>query len=89
MTNWIWSISNWLSPFNDVQQFSMTEKLVHYVKLDMVIDEVTETLSFDQNNWLAPYIALNTKLSKKAEQFGKWQDYGERSKVSSFKKVSQ
>src|SRR6185436_13943565 len=33
----------------------------------MVVDEVTEILSFDQTNWLAPYIKFNTKLRQKAE----------------------
>src|SRR5277367_6250709 len=33
----------------------------------MVVDEVTEILSFDQTNWLAPYIEFNTKLRQKAE----------------------
>src|SRR4051794_30374993 len=28
----------------------------------MIVDKVTEILSFDQTNWLAPYIAKNTKL---------------------------
>jgi len=33
----------------------------------MVVDKVTEILSFDQTNWLAPYIDFNTKLRQKAE----------------------
>jgi hypothetical protein len=33
----------------------------------MVVDEVTEILSFNQTNWLAPYIAKNTKLRQKAK----------------------
>src|SRR5271170_3137750 len=33
----------------------------------MVVDEVTEILSFDQTNWLAPYIDFNTKLRQKAK----------------------
>ena len=33
----------------------------------MVVDEVTEILSFDQTNWLAPYIDFNTKLYQKAK----------------------
>src|SRR3954451_23645020 len=33
----------------------------------MVVDEVTEILSFDQTNWLAPYIAKNTKLRQNAK----------------------
>ncbi|GBC38338.1 uncharacterized protein LOC107456431 [Rhizophagus irregularis DAOM 181602=DAOM 197198] len=36
-------------------------ELQYYVKLGMVVDEVTEILSFDQTNWLAPYIAFNTE----------------------------
>ena len=38
------------------------QKLQDYVKLGMVVDEVTQVLSFDQTNWLAPYIAKNTNL---------------------------
>ena len=37
------------------------QELQYYVKLGMVVDEVTEILSFDQTNWLAPYIAFNTE----------------------------
>ena len=33
----------------------------------MVVNEVTEILSFNQTNWLAPYIDFNTKLCQKAE----------------------
>ena len=33
----------------------------------MVVDEVIEILSFDQTNWLAPYIAKNTKLRQNAK----------------------
>ncbi|GBC08876.1 hypothetical protein RclHR1_08450004 [Rhizophagus clarus] len=36
-------------------------ELQYYVKLGMVIDEVSEILSFDQTNWLVPYIAFNTE----------------------------
>ncbi|CAJ0838645.1 13078_t:CDS:2, partial [Entrophospora sp. SA101] len=43
------------------------QELQYYVKLGMVVDEVTEILSFDQTNWLAPYIKLNTELRQKAE----------------------
>jgi hypothetical protein len=43
------------------------QELQYYVKLGMVVDEVTEILSFDQTNWLAPYIDFNTKLRQKAE----------------------
>ena len=37
-------------------------ELQYYVKLRMVIDEIYEVLSFNQSNWLAPYIKLNTEL---------------------------
>src|SRR5271169_871158 len=37
------------------------------MKLEMIVDEVTEILSFNQTNWLAPYIDFNTKLHQKAE----------------------
>lgn len=43
------------------------QKLQYYVKLGMVVDEITEILSFDQTNWLAPYIAKNTKLRQQAK----------------------
>ncbi|GBB96235.1 hypothetical protein RclHR1_27070003 [Rhizophagus clarus] len=43
------------------------QELQYYIKLGMVVDEVTEILSFDQTNWLAPYIAKNTKLRQKAK----------------------
>ena len=33
----------------------------------MIVDKVTEIMSFDQTNWLAPYIAKNTKLRQKAK----------------------
>src|SRR3954463_10153648 len=33
----------------------------------MVVDKVTEILSFDQTNWLASYIAKNTKLRQNAK----------------------
>ena len=36
------------------------QELQYYVKLGMVVDEVIEILSFDQTNWLAPYIKFNT-----------------------------
>ena len=32
----------------------------------MVVDEITEILSFDQTNWLEPYISFNTELCNKA-----------------------
>lgn len=32
----------------------------------MVVDEVTQVLSFKQTNWLAPYIAFNTNLRQQA-----------------------
>ena len=34
-------------------------ELQYYVKLGMVVDEVTEILSFDQTNWLELYISFN------------------------------
>src|SRR6185312_2189012 len=37
------------------------QELQYYVKLDIIVDEVTEILLFDQTNWLAPYIAFNTE----------------------------
>jgi hypothetical protein len=33
----------------------------------MVVDEVSEILSFDQTNWLAPYIAFNTEKRQGAK----------------------
>jgi hypothetical protein len=42
-------------------------ELQYYVKLGMVVDEVTEILSFDQTNWLAPYIAFNTEKRQEAK----------------------
>src|SRR5436305_5088293 len=42
-------------------------ELQYYVKLGMVVDEVSEILSFDQNNWLAPYIAFNTEKRQGAK----------------------
>jgi len=36
-------------------------ELQYYVKLGMVVDEVSKILSFDQTNWLASYIAFNTE----------------------------
>ncbi|CAG8733515.1 13475_t:CDS:1, partial [Cetraspora pellucida] len=36
-------------------------ELQYYVKLGMIVDEVIEILSFDQTNWLTPYIAFNTE----------------------------
>src|SRR5271156_1538572 len=43
------------------------QELQYYVKLGMVVDKITEIMSFDQTNWLAPYIAKNTKLRQKAK----------------------
>ena len=37
-----------------------------YVKLGMKVDCVHRVLSFDQQPWMAPYIAMNTELRKKA-----------------------
>ncbi|GBB95615.1 hypothetical protein RclHR1_25780001 [Rhizophagus clarus] len=42
-------------------------KLQYYVKLGMIIDEVSEILSFDQTNWLVPYIAFNTERRQGAK----------------------
>ena len=42
-------------------------ELQYYVKLGMIIDEVSEILSFDQTNWLAPYIAFNTEKRQGAK----------------------
>ena len=42
-------------------------ELQYYVKLGMVVDEVSEILSFDQTNWLAPYIAFNTEKRQGAK----------------------
>ena len=42
-------------------------ELQYYVKLGMVVDEVSEILSFDQTNWLAPYIAFNTEKRQRAK----------------------
>ncbi|UZO14015.1 uncharacterized protein OCT59_005486 [Rhizophagus irregularis] len=33
----------------------------------MVVDEITQVLSFDQDNWLAPYIAKNTNLRQQSK----------------------
>src|SRR2546423_15681039 len=43
------------------------QELQYYVKLQMVVDEVSEILSFDQTNWLAPYIAFNTEKRQGAK----------------------
>ena len=43
------------------------QELQYYVKLGMIVDEVSEILSFDQTNWLAPYIALNTEKRQGAK----------------------
>ena len=39
----------------------------YYVKLGMVVEKITEVLSFDQSPWLAPYISLNSKLRQRAK----------------------
>ena len=46
------------------------QELQYYVELGMVVDEVLEILSFDQTNWLAPYIAFNTKKRQEAKKAG-------------------
>ncbi|RGB25079.1 hypothetical protein C1646_772227 [Rhizophagus diaphanus] len=43
------------------------QKLQYYIKLGMVVNEVTQILSFDQDKWLAPYIAKNTNLHQQAK----------------------
>src|SRR6185437_13400061 len=43
------------------------QELQYYIKLGMVVDEVSEILSFDQTNWLAPYIAFNTEKRQGAK----------------------
>src|SRR5271170_175678 len=43
------------------------QELQYYVELGMVVDEVLEILSFDQTNWLAPYIAFNTEKHQGAK----------------------
>ena len=48
-----------LGPRNDYVIYY--QELQYYVKLGMIVDEFTEILSFDQTNWLAPYIAFNTE----------------------------
>lgn len=37
------------------------QELQYYIKLGMVVDEVSKFLSLDQTNWLTPYIAFNTE----------------------------
>jgi len=37
-------------------------ELQYYVKLGIIVDEITEILSFNQTNWLEPYISFNTEL---------------------------
>ncbi|CAG8838852.1 17487_t:CDS:1, partial [Cetraspora pellucida] len=46
------------------------QELQYYIKLGMIVDKVTEILSFDQDNWLAPYIAFNTEKHNKAKKAG-------------------
>ena len=43
------------------------QELQYYVKLGMIVDKVIEILSFDQANWLAPYIAFNTEKRQGAK----------------------
>ncbi|CAB4410345.1 unnamed protein product [Rhizophagus irregularis] len=43
------------------------QELQYYIKLGMVVDEITQVLSFDQDNWLAPYIAKNTNLRQQSK----------------------
>ncbi|PKC73696.1 hypothetical protein RhiirA1_450886 [Rhizophagus irregularis] len=42
-------------------------KNVHPMYIGMVVDEITQVLSFDQDNWLAPYIAKNTNLRQQSK----------------------
>ena len=46
------------------------QELQYYVKLGMVVDEVSEILSFDQTNWLEPYITFNTEKRNEAKKAG-------------------
>ncbi|PKK57993.1 hypothetical protein RhiirC2_857984 [Rhizophagus irregularis] len=43
------------------------QELQYYIKLGIVVDEITQVLSFDQDNWLAPYIAKNTNLRQQSK----------------------
>src|SRR6266496_4765917 len=36
----------------------------------MVVDKVSEILSFDQTNWLEPYISFNTEKRNEAKKTG-------------------
>ena len=44
------------------------QELQYYVKLGMVVDKVSEILSFDQTNWLEPYISFNTEKRNEAKK---------------------
>jgi hypothetical protein len=46
------------------------QELQYYIKLGMVVDEVSEILSFDQTNWLEPYISFNTEKRNEAKKAG-------------------
>src|SRR5215216_3883257 len=46
------------------------QELQYYVKLGMIVDEVSEILSFDQTNWLEPYISFNTEKRNEAKKAG-------------------
>jgi len=46
------------------------QELQYYVKLGMVVDEVSEILSFGQTNWLEPYISFNTEKHNEAKKAG-------------------
>ncbi|PKB97274.1 hypothetical protein RhiirA5_433436 [Rhizophagus irregularis] len=46
------------------------QELQYYVKLGMVVDEVSEILFFDQTNWLEPYISFNTEKRNEAKKVG-------------------
>ena len=44
------------------------QELQYYVKLGMIVEEISEILSFDQTNWLEPYIAFNTEKCQEAKK---------------------
>ncbi|CAG8772175.1 8011_t:CDS:1, partial [Ambispora leptoticha] len=46
------------------------QELQYYIKLGMVVDKVTEILSFNQTNWLEPYILFNTEKRNEAKKDG-------------------
>ncbi|GBC08735.1 hypothetical protein RclHR1_08350005 [Rhizophagus clarus] len=46
------------------------QELQYYIKLGIVVDEVSEILSFDQTNWLESYITFNTEKRNEAKKAG-------------------